>query len=79
MIVLGSDAPSWAPPAFQQVDAKLDQARLGPFVSFTTYDAAGDLPAAAENDGKMIFLENGTFWIAKAVAGVWLYPDNSPV
>lgn len=72
-------SPPWLAAVLQQVDAKLEEARLGGFVSFTTYDAGGDLPDAAANNGKLLLLENGSFWIARAIAGAWVYPDNTPV
>lgn len=79
MIVVAGDAPLWAADLARQIDDLLTQARLGPFVSFTIYPAAGDLPDPAKHDGKLIFLSGGTFWLAQAIAGVWTYPDNTPV
>lgn len=78
MIVLGQ-GPGAVGDAFRQADADIAQARLGLFVSFTTYDAGGDLPDPVKNNGRIILLENGTFWLARAIAGAWTYPDNTPV
>lgn len=79
-IQAAAGAPQFAHDLAAQVEAALKAQARGPFVSLTTaYDAAGDLPDPALNNGKIIFLENGTFWLAKAIAGVWTYPDMTAV
>ena len=80
MISVAQGAPQFAHDMARAVDAALAAQARGPFVSLTqVYDAAGTLPDPAKNDGKIIFLENGTFWLAKAIGGAWTYPDMTAV
>lgn len=80
MITVAQGAPQFAQDLARDVDAALAAQARGPFMSLTTvYDAAGTLPDPAKNDGKIIFLENGTYWLAKAIAGVWRYPNMAAV
>lgn len=80
MITADQAAPGYVHDLARKVDEALTAQARGPFVSLTTvYDAAGALPDPAKNNGKIIFLENGTFWLAKAIGGAWTYPDNTAV
>jgi hypothetical protein len=73
-IPISMDAPGWASDMARKIGALIDEARLGPFVSFTPYDASGTLPDATRNTNKIILvrnapsgaplaLSNGTAWI----------------
>lgn len=79
MIIVSKEAPPYLADACRQADLDIAYARLGPFVSFAVYPAAGDLPDPAKNANKMIFLSGGTFWLAKSDGTDWLYPDNTAV
>lgn len=79
MLVIDAAAPEWAQEMARRVDQLVDTARLGPFVSFKQYDAGGTLPDPAKYPNKVIFLTNGTFWLAKSDGSAWNYPDNTAV
>jgi hypothetical protein len=80
LITVADDAPPSVHDLARKVDEALTAQARGPFVSLTTiYDATGDLPDPAKNNGKIILLSNGTFWLAQSIAGAWTYPDMTPV
>lgn len=71
---ISAEAPPWAADMARKTGALLDEARLGPFVSLTPYDASGILPDATRNTNKIILVRNapsgaplaasnGTNWI----------------
>lgn len=74
VIPIAMEAPRWASDAFRKTGDLIEEARLGPFLSFTPYDASGVLPDATRNTNKIIFVRNapsgaplaasdGTNWI----------------
>lgn len=81
MIIVPGGAPPWVADVCRAADREILEAKLGMFYSTSTYDASvpSELPDPTKANGKIIFLENGTFWLARAVAGAWVYPDNTPV
>jgi len=79
MLVVAAEAPRWAHDLARQIDRQSAEAKLGLFVSFAVYDAAGELPDPAKNANKFVLLSNGSFWLAKSSGAAWLYPDNTPV
>jgi hypothetical protein len=80
MIVVDAAAPAWAHELARRIDEEIAARARGPFLSLTTiYDAAGSLPDPAKNDGKIILLKNGTYWLAKSIGGAWTYPNNAAV
>lgn len=58
VIPISADAPPWASDMARKIGALLDEARLGPFVSLTPYDASGVLPDATRNTNKIIIVRN---------------------
>jgi hypothetical protein len=78
-LVIDGQAPPWAQDMARRIDEAITAQRLGPFVSFNVYDAAGDLPDPATNANKIILLSNGTSWIAQSNGADWVYTDGTTV
>ena len=57
-IPISMDAPPWASDMARKIGALIDEARLGPFLSLTPFDASGILPDATRNTNKIILVRN---------------------
>lgn len=74
IIPISDAAPLWASDMARKIGALIEEARLGPFLSLSPYDASGVLPDATRNTNKVILVRNapsgaplatsnGTNWI----------------
>jgi len=77
MLAISADAPPWAADMARKLDALLDEARLGPFVSFAPFDASGTLPDATRNTNKIILVRNASSGAPLAVSDGSDWIDSS--
>lgn len=74
---ISMDAPPWASDMARKIAARLDEARLGPFVSTEAYDASGILPDATRNTNKIIIVRNAPSGAPLAVSNGTDWIDSS--
>lgn len=76
-IPISMDAPPWASDMARKIAERLDEARLGLFVSLTPYDASGVLPDATRNTNKIILVRNAPSGAPLAVSDGVSWIDSS--
>ncbi len=67
-LTISNTAPPWAADMARKIDALIDEARQGQFVSLTPYDASGTLPDATRNTNKFIMIRNASSGAPLAVS-----------